>query len=64
MIIKIGFSQTVFGVYSEDGYTWRYIPNQKLDNFKLEKVVDAELHADTAKEKAEKIRAILEEKDD
>ena len=63
MIIKIGFSQTVFGVYSEDGYTWRYIPNQKLDNFKLEKVVDAELHADTAKEKAEKIRAILEEKD-
>tara|TARA_R100000329_G_C7580419_1_gene205629 strand:+ start:471 stop:854 length:384 start_codon:yes stop_codon:yes gene_type:complete len=64
MIIKIGFSQTVFGVYSEDGYTWRYIPNQKLDNFKLEKVVDAELHADTAKEKAEKIRAILEEKED
>ena len=46
-----------------DGYTWKCIPNQKLDNFKLEKVVDAELHADTAKEKAEKIRAILEEKD-
>ena len=63
MIIKIGFSQTVFGVYSDDGYTWRYIPNQKIDNLKLEKVVDSELHADTAKEKAEKIRSILEEKE-
>ena len=63
MIIKIGFTQTVFGVYSEDGYTWRYIPNQKIDSIKLEKVVDQDLHADSAIEKAEKLRKILEAKD-
>ena len=63
MIIKIGFTQTVFGVYSDDGYTWRYIPNQKIDSIKLEKVVDQDLHADSAMEKAEKLRKILEAKD-
>ena len=63
MIIKIGFTQTVFGVYSDDGYTWRYIPNQKIDSIKLEKVVDQDLHADSAIEKAEKLRKILEAKD-
>ena len=51
LIIKIGFSQTVFGVYNDDGYTWRYISNQKIDTLKLEKIVDSELHADTAEEK-------------
>jgi len=60
MIIKIGFTQTVFGVYSDDGYTWRYIPNQKIDSIK---VVDQDLHADSAIEKAEKLRKILEAKD-
>ena len=63
VIIKIGFTQTVFGVYSDDGYTWRYIPNQKIDSIKLEKVVDQDLHADSAMEKAEKLRKILEAKD-
>ena len=63
MIIKIGFTQTVFGVYSDDGYTWRYIPNQKIDSIKLEKVVDQDLHADSAIEKAEKLKKILEAKD-
>ena len=27
MIVKIGTRETVFGVYSERGYTWRYVPN-------------------------------------
>tara|TARA_B100000212_G_scaffold67309_1_gene46925 strand:+ start:1366 stop:1743 length:378 start_codon:yes stop_codon:yes gene_type:complete len=59
MIIKIGLNQTVFGVYGEEGYTWRYVPNERIPYLKLEKVVDSELHADTADEKAEKIRKIL-----
>ena len=59
MIIKIGLNQTVFGVYGEEGYTWRYEPNERIPYLKLEKVVDSELHADTADEKAEKIRKIL-----
>jgi len=59
MIVKIGLNQTVFGVYGEEGYTWRYVPNERIPYLKLEKVVDSELHADTADEKAEKIRKIL-----
>ena len=56
MIIKIGLNQTVFGVYGEEGYTWRYVPNERIPYLKLEKVVDSDLHADTADEKADKIR--------
>ena len=59
MIIKIGLNQTVFGVYGEEGYTWRYVPNERIPYLKLEKVVDSELHADTADEKADKLRKIL-----
>jgi len=59
MIIKIGLNQTVFGVYGDEGYTWRYVPNERIPYLKLEKVVDSELHADTADEKADKIRKIL-----
>ena len=59
MIIKIGLNQTVFGVYGDEGYTWRYVPNERIPYLKLEKVVDSELHADSADEKADKIRKIL-----
>ena len=59
MIIKIGLNQTVFGVYGEEGYTWRYVPTERIPYLKLEKVVDSELHADTADEKADKLRKIL-----
>jgi len=61
MIISIGWTQSVFGVYGEMGYTWRYIPNKKIENLKLEKIVDPDLHPDTAKERAEKLQRILEE---
>ena len=30
MIVKIGARQTVFGVYSHRGYTWRYVPNERI----------------------------------
>ena len=64
MIIKIGMGTTVFGVYSKDGYTWRYISNTKIESLKLEKIVDKDLHADSAHEKAMKLQKILEGKDD
>ena len=64
MIIKIGIGTTVFGVYGRDGYTWRYIANQKIESLKLEKIVDKNLHADSAEEKAQKLKNILEGKDD
>jgi len=44
MIVKIGWRQSVFGVYGKDGYTWRFIPNKRIDFVKLEKIVDPDLH--------------------
>ena len=63
MIIKIGMGTTVFGVYSKDGYTWRYISNNKIESLKLEKIVDKNLHVDSAHEKRQKLKNILEGKD-
>lgn len=55
LIIKIGLSETVFGVYGDGGYTWRYVPNSRIEFLKLEKVVDPELHRDTPEERAKKL---------
>jgi len=63
MIIKIGMATTVFGVYGKDGYTWRYISNNKIEGLKLEKIVEKNLHVDSAHEKAVKLHKILEGKD-
>tara|TARA_R110002153_G_scaffold71846_2_gene188593 strand:- start:232 stop:603 length:372 start_codon:yes stop_codon:yes gene_type:complete len=61
MIVTIGWRQSVFGIYGKDGYTWRFIPNKKIESLKLEKIVDPDLHPDTAKERAEKLQKILKE---
>tara|TARA_B100001113_G_C21078606_1_gene608843 strand:- start:321 stop:746 length:426 start_codon:yes stop_codon:yes gene_type:complete len=55
LIVRIGTSETVFGVYNKDGYTWRYVPNERIAFLKLEKIVDPDLHRDTEDEKAQKI---------
>jgi len=55
LIVKIGLSETVFGVYGDEGYTWRYVPNTRIEFLKLEKIVDPDLHRDTAQEKAQKL---------
>jgi small-conductance mechanosensitive channel len=47
LIVKIGARETVFGVYSDKGYTCRYVPNVKIPNLKLEKIINPELHLDT-----------------
>ena len=57
IIVKIGITETVFGVYSDRGYTWRYVPNEKIPNLKLEKVINPELHLDTEEEKYQKIQS-------
>ena len=61
LIVKIGLSETVFGVYGKDGYTWRYVPNARIEFLKLEKIVDPELHRDTQQEKAQKIIDALQD---
>ena len=42
--VKIGFTQTVFGVTKSNGefdgdYVWRYVPNERIDYLKLEKII-------------------------
>ena len=44
LIVKIGFTQTVFGVTKSNGefdgdYVWRYVPNERIDYLKLEKII-------------------------
>ena len=55
LIVRIGMSETVFGVYGKEGYTWRYVPNERIAFSKLEKIVDKDLHRDTDEEKAKKL---------
>ena len=60
LIVKIGLSETVFGVYSDKGYTWRYVPNERIPMLKLEKVINKDLHLDTDEEKAAKLQAMID----
>jgi len=60
VIVKIGAKETVFGVYSERGYTWRYVPNERIAFLKLEKVINAELHLDSDEEKARKLQSLID----
>lgn len=40
VVVKIGLSTTVFGCNDDKrGYIWRYVPNDKIDNLKLGKVI-------------------------
>ena len=60
LIVKIGMRDTVFGVYSDKGYTWRYVPNVRIPMLKLEKIINPELHLDTEEEKAEKLQKLID----
>ena len=42
IIVKIGLRDTVFGVNTDRGYTWRYVPNVKIPNLKLEKIINSD----------------------
>ena len=64
IIVKIGIRDTVFGVYSDKGYTWRYVPNVKIPNLKLEKIINPELHLDTEEEKAAKLQKMIDDLQD
>ena len=64
VIIKIGISETVFGVYSDKGYIWRYVPNERIHTLKLEKIINPDLHLDTDREEAEKIQALIDANQD
>lgn len=60
IIVKIGMSQTVFGVYTDKGYTWRYISNDRLAVSKIEKIINKNLHLDTEAEKGLRIQKMID----
>ena len=64
VIVKIGLTTTVFGLYGDRGYTWRYVPNERISSLKLEKVINKDLHLDTDTEKAAKLQALIDSAQD
>ena len=64
VIVSIGTSETVFGIYSDKGYTWRYVPNERIAMLKFEKVINPDVHKDSDKEKAEKLQALIDRNQD
>ncbi len=64
VIVKIGLTETVFGVYGNRGYTWRYVPNERIPTLKLEKVINPDLHLDTDMEKASKLQEMIDKAQD
>ena len=61
LIVKIGITETVFGVYTDRGYTWRFVPNERIPFLKLEKIIDAEVHRDSKEEKAQRLYDSLQD---
>jgi len=44
IIVKVGVLQSVFGITKEDGtYCWRYVNNTRMDNLRLEKILNLSL---------------------
>ena len=46
--------------YGDKGYTWRYVPNERIPFLKLEKIVNKDVHLDTPMEKALQIQKQLD----
>ena len=51
VIISKGIRQTIFQTKNEDEFLWRYIPNEKIANLKLEKVIFCDENMSDEKEK-------------
>ena len=59
-IIKIGATQTIFGIVNGRGMIWRFVPNSEIHNVKLEKIVSDNIHYDSDQEQARQLRELLE----
>lgn len=64
MVIKVGITETVFGRYTDRGYTWRYVPNGQIHGIKIEKLIRQDLHVDSDIEKGERLLALIKKADD
>ena len=61
IIVKIRLRESVFGVYGDRGYTWRYIPNDRIKFHKLEKVINKNLHLDSEAEKGRRLQEMIDQ---
>ncbi len=64
IIMKIGLRSTVFGLYTERGYTWRVIANERLEYVKLEKIIDSNVHMDSEVEQGKRIQSLIDKAQD
>ena len=64
IIVKIGLRSTVFGLYTERGYTWRVIANERLEYVKLEKIIDTNVHMDSEAEQGKRIQSLIDQAQD
>ena len=64
LIVKIGLRETVFGTYGTNGYTWRYVPNERIQFLKLEKIINKDLHLDSDIEKGRRIQSLIDRAQD
>tara|TARA_B100001559_G_scaffold251766_1_gene215396 strand:+ start:670 stop:1125 length:456 start_codon:yes stop_codon:yes gene_type:complete len=64
IIVKIGLRETVFGTYGCNGYTWRYVANERIQFLKLEKIINKDLHLDTDVEKGRRIQSLIDKAQD
>jgi small-conductance mechanosensitive channel len=67
LIVKIGLTQTVFGINKKGGeydgdYVWRYVPNERISVLKIEKVIFDSKPAQNEQRIAENGRTIEEMK--
>ena len=60
IIVKIGLRSTVFGLYTDRGYTWRVIANERLEYLKLEKVIDTNVHMDSEAEQGRRMQEMID----
>ena len=60
IIVKVGIKQTVFGVFCDRGYIWRYVPNDRITFLNLAKIIDSELHKDTDVDKGKRIQNLID----
>ena len=59
VIVKIGVTQTIFGIVNGRGCIWRFIPNEEISQVRLEKMISYKIHYDTKAEESRKLRELL-----
>lgn len=64
IIVKFGMRETTFGLYTDRGYVWRFIPNDRLPTQKIEKIINKNLHLDTDEEKGKRLQAMIDKSQD